>query len=208
MEHVRCGNLALSRALTVEGGTLVALAAGRAEDALAAAERGLAEAAPGLTPARFNAIVARCQALLALGRPVEAHGGLVAVWGTLERRHYLRVAVTRIELRALRGRAAAGAGALADADRHARLLTREPGLWAQALGAFVAAAVARRAGRPEAGRLTLAAVARLDAAGLGLFAAAARVAAGLPEPLAGPDAGRINPELARAAWGFDPERPC
>jgi hypothetical protein len=139
---------------------------------------------------------------------------VTAQWPALARSHLLRVQQVRIFLLHLRARAALAAAPAAAgltallhaAERVARLLRRERIAWAEALAQLVSAGVAM--GRHDAGaarQLLEDAAGRLDAAGLRLHAAAARLRLG--ERLAGSQGRRLVEQAEAWMKGQNVRRP-
>jgi len=165
-EAQRHGNVALATALAVEGGALVALAADRPDQAIAAADSAMRRArlSPDLLPvAWFNAWVARVHAALYEGRGELAWALVDDHWKALSEAQYLDVQVTRVEAWMVRGRAALGAGRLQAARGAIARLRRERAPYATALADFI-----------EAGLLHLGAPDAADARAAEYFARARR----------------------------------
>ncbi len=148
-------------------------------------------------------LFAETQVDLYAGAPASAWERIQAGSSSLARTTIALVQSTRIEAVHLRARcalAAAGGAAngrdlLQEAGRASRRLRGERVPWAEALADLVGAAVAARSGQASSVGLAARACERLQACGLGLYAAAARRRHGV---LLGGDAGRAVIEAADA----------
>jgi hypothetical protein len=143
-------------------------------------------------------LLAAGQILLFERRPREVLRALAEARTGLEKSLLLRCQLTRIELWHLEGRATLQAAEDAAPDsaalvrrtvKNARAMVREGTAWGGALAETLLAAVAARDGaRPRAAELLRGAAAKLDAAQMRLYAAAARVRLAAIDP--GADAAR------------------
>jgi hypothetical protein len=151
-------------------------------------------------------VIARSHVDLYEGLGARAHARLVAEWPLLDAGFLFRSELLRIILFSLRGRAALAAATeqrpararrdalVAEADRFARRLLRDPAPWAAGLGLQLNAGVLELRGQPEAAiRHLQRAADALDASGMALYAAACRHRVGR---LTGGDVGAA---LVRAA---------
>ncbi|WP_439623804.1 serine/threonine-protein kinase [Gemmata sp.] len=131
----------------------------------------------------YWALVAECQIDLYEGRAYDAHRRLEERWAALAGSHLLRVPIIRIDMWNLRARCALARAAAAPdprpflraAERDARRIERERAGWSDPVARLLRAGVAAVRGDAAGAAGHLAAAARdLDAADMGLYAAAAR----------------------------------
>ncbi|MFO0745537.1 MAG: hypothetical protein U1F43_07675 [Myxococcota bacterium] len=105
------GDLYVATEAEVAGRSLLAIAAGQAEQVPGMVARALARWPAGFHAPQLDALIAECQADLYRGRADAGLARLEAAWPRLEREHMLDVQVLRIEAHFLLGRAGALAGA-------------------------------------------------------------------------------------------------
>lgn len=133
--------------------------------------------------AHYWALVAECQIDLYEGRADEAHQRIADRWAALDESHLLRIPIIRIDMWALRARAALARAATAPdprrdlraAERDAQRIERERAGWSAPVARLLRAGVANLRGDTSAATEYLSAAASgFDGADMGLHAAAAR----------------------------------